>query len=112
MDLVVAQRYLRRITYRPGWSFELYQGEFEGPHICINAKVMDSYHPGEETVLDIHSPVPLAALETESALLRYLAWRLQIIETHEMREWLKMDGAVIFDPHADHAAQDRPIHES
>lgn len=108
MDLTAAQAHLARVRYRPGWTFELYQGDFEGPHLRIRADVENSYRPGQTVALDIHSPVPLAVIADPAGLLRYLAWRLQIVESHEMREWLRLDGAVVFDPHAPDANRDWP----
>lgn len=108
MDLTAAQACLARVRYRPGWTFTLYQGDFEGPHLRIRADVENSYRPGQTVALDIHSPVPLAVIADGPALLRYLAWRLQIVESHEMREWLKLDGVVVFDPHAPDVNRDLP----
>jgi hypothetical protein len=41
------------------------------------------------------------------ALEEWLAWRLGRLEVHEMREFLKRDGRVIFDPHGADADHDR-----
>jgi hypothetical protein len=93
------------VTYRPGWSFEVYEGRFEGPHIVIRATVPDSTRLGQAVTLAIHSMLP--PMRNRQAVFEWLAWRLGRIEVHEMREWLKVDGRVIFDPHALGAEHDR-----
>lgn len=109
MDIQTAKDYLSRVTYRPGWTFEIYQGAFEGPHLHIYAEVADSNNPDKMIPLDIHSPIPLMVLNDIENFMGYLAWRLKIIETHEMREWLKWDNKVVFNPHAMDADQDLPL---
>ena len=98
------QEQLARISYKPGWSFRAYDGRWEGQHLVITTEVEDSYRPGETTTLDVHSMLPPMA--DADALHAWLAWRLQRIETHEMREFLKLDGKVLFDPHAELADRD------
>jgi hypothetical protein len=39
-------------------------------------------------------------------LLVWLAWRLGRVESHEMREHLRVDGALPFNPHAEYADRD------
>jgi hypothetical protein len=95
---------LLRVTYRSGWSFEVYDGAFEGQHIVIRAKVIDAYHPGQTVDLDVHSMLP--PMPDAAYLHRWLAWRLGRLELHEMREHLHLDGKPIFDPHAPYADRD------
>lgn len=100
------KEHLRLITYRPGWTIEAYQGSWEGIHIRIVApKVEDSYNPGEFVDLGITSHLP--PMQNFHQLETWLAWRLNRIETHEMREWLKFGGVPIFNPHSDGAEEDR-----
>jgi hypothetical protein len=56
-------------------------------------------------VLDVHSMLP--PMRDTIALEEWLAWRLGRLEVHEMREFLKRDGRVIFDPHGADADHDR-----
>lgn len=94
------QNALDRVTYRPGWEFKVYPHKFEGHRLVILARhVEDSYQPGKFLDLGIRSPLP--PMRDEEALYEWLAWRLGIIENHEMREWLKVDGKPHFDPHAE-----------
>lgn len=98
-------RHLDRLTYRPGWTFEVYDGRFEGQHLVIRAEVDNSYQPGQLVVLDIHSMLP--PMRDVAALEDWLGWRLRRVESHEQREWFKRDGVPVADPHAEGADQDR-----
>jgi hypothetical protein len=107
MPVTVAElaTHAKRLTYRPGWVFQVYEGAHEGPHIVIAATLPDSTRPGETVDVRIDSAVP--PLDTLAQFERWLLWRLRIVESHECREWLKRDGLPIFDPHAEDAQHDR-----
>src|SRR5947199_383361 len=92
------QRYLETLTFMPEWSITAWQHEFEGNWITFNGTVEDSYHPGSSVVLDIHAPLP--PIPDEDYLARWIEDRLARVFRHEVREWLKKDGVVLFDPHA------------
>jgi len=96
--------HLATLTYRPGWSLTVYDGRWEGQHLVITAEVVDSYHPGQTTLLDVHSMLP--PMRDGQALDEWLAWRLQRLECHESREFLRRDGRPIHDPHAPQADRD------
>lgn len=98
------REHLAGVTYRPGWAFELYDGRWEGQHLVIKASLMDSFRHGETVDLEIHSMLP--PMESVRQFDQWLAWRLGRIEVHEMREWLKHGGRVLFDPHAPGAEHD------
>ncbi len=99
--------HLKRLSYKPGWSFEVYQGKWEGAHIVINTEIDDSYNPGEMVVLDIHSRLPRVAMQNTDTLEDWLAERLAVIEVHEMREFFKRDGKPVFNPHEEFAERDK-----
>lgn len=104
MSVEQMQAVLDQVTYKPGWKFTVYQGEWEGPHVVITTQVIDAYDPTQSTVLDVHSSLP--PMRDEDQLMEWLAWRLGRIEVHEMREFLKFDGQPVFDPHAPLAERD------
>jgi hypothetical protein len=89
---------LGRVTYRDGWTFTLYEDEWEGPHLFIVAPVPNAYDPGQTIDLGVRSPLP--PMPDADYLHRWLAWRLGRIESHEMREMLRVDRVALFDPHA------------
>lgn len=107
LTMAEIQEHLGRLSYRPGWTIEAYQGMYEYAHLVIRANVEDSYHPGQVVVLDVHSMLP--PVLTVEELERWLLWRLSRIEIHECREWFKRDGKPVSDPHGQGADQDRPL---
>ncbi len=108
MTLTTAQiaAELEKVSYKPGFRFTVYDGTWEGQHMVITTSVPDAYKPGEMTVLDVHSMLP--PMRDREALWEWLAWRLGRIEIHEMREFLRVDGRPVFDPHAPFAERDNP----
>jgi hypothetical protein len=88
---------LERVSYKPGWSFEIYEHRWEGPHIFIVAPTSNAYRPSETIELGIRSPLPPFA--DADALHAWLMWRLGRIESHELREFYRVDGQPIADPH-------------
>jgi hypothetical protein len=97
-------RHLARLTYRPGWTFQVYGGRHEGPHVVIRATLMDSTRP--DRTVDIRVDSALPPFDSLEHFERWLLWRLEIIESHECREWFKRDGVPVCDPHAEHAQHD------
>lgn len=98
------QKHLERITYKPGWRFKAYDGRWEGQHLVITTVVPDAYHPGKDTTLDVHSMLP--PMRDIDQLNEWLMWRLARIEVHEMREFFRVDGQVVNDPHKQYADRD------
>lgn len=99
------RKHLQRLSYKPGFVFEVYDGRHEGQHLVIRATVENSYRPGETVELDIHSPLP--PMPSVDYFEAWLLWRLQRIEVHEAMEWFKRDRAPVCDPHRVGADQDR-----
>jgi hypothetical protein len=86
-----------KVTYRPGWTFAVAEHGFEDPWLRIVAPVADGYDPGQSIDLGIDSPIPPMA-DTD-ALHRWLIWRLGRVESHESREFYRVGGFPLFDPH-------------
>lgn len=98
LTLHEVQTELARITYKPGWTLKARQSMFEGVVLRIVAEgLINSYRPKETIDIGIDSFLP--PVESVEQLHSWLAWRLDRIESHESREWLKRDGRVLFDPH-------------
>lgn len=90
---------LERFEYKPGWSVSVFDDAFEGQKIRIVAEgLQDSYNPGQTIDLGVNSF--LAPVMDEWDLKRWLYWRISRIELHELREFLKWDGHLVWDPHA------------
>lgn len=110
LDIEDVRRRLSQITYRPGWTFTVYQGAYEHTVLAIEAEVENSYAPGTLVELRVNCPLPMPALVTVADFDRWLFWRLRSIETHECAEWLHgPDGEPLFDPHRPHADRDLPV---
>jgi hypothetical protein len=91
-------REVARMSYRPGWVLSVFLDPFEGSCFRVVASVPNAYRPDEPTELRVNSRMPpLADLDA----LRVWVWhRLDLIERHECREWFKIDGRLVFDPHS------------
>lgn len=100
---------LAKITYKDDWWFKVYDGDWEGQHLVITTVVDDTYHPGEKTTLDVHSPLP--PIPNVEYFHHYLAWRLGRIENHEMREFFKVEGQPVFNPHTEAGNHDRDTYQ-
>lgn len=112
IDVADIRARLTEITYRPGWTFRVYQGAYEGPVLAIEGMVEDSYHPGRQVELRVNTHPPMETFVDVAAFDRWLFSRLRAIEVHECLEWLHgPDGRPLFDPHRPHADRDRPVDE-
>lgn len=104
LDIDSVRSFLRSVTYKDGWEFEVYGNPFDGMYIQIRATVPNAYYikGGEspETVqLRINSPIPTVALESHRHLGDWILWRIIRVETHEAMEFFKVGGYMIYDPH-------------
>jgi hypothetical protein len=96
-----------RVTYKPGWSFEFRMGAHEGHHATIRTQLPDADDPGKTVPLTFECFLSPNDVADEESLIRWLAYRLGRIEIHESREFLRVDGRVVSDPHAEGADADR-----
>jgi hypothetical protein len=67
-------------------------------HILITVPLPNAYQPDEMIELGVRSALP--PFRDKIAVHDWLTWRLGRIESHEMREFYRVDDMVIFDPHA------------
>jgi hypothetical protein len=88
---------IARVKYRADWSFEVYETEYEGPWLRIVAFVPDAYDPGNVLAIGVNSPIP--PMRDTDAVHEWLIWRICRIESHEAREFYRVDSEVPFDPH-------------
>lgn len=89
---------LRRFTYKPGWRFILYQHPHEGIWLSIKAELPDADTPGQTTVVNVRTAVP--PIPHETYLWQWMLWRIGRLESHEVREFARVDGRCLDDPHA------------
>lgn len=95
---------LKMVTYRPGWSIRAYEHEFEGVWLAISYDDINAYNPSEPWPACVRTPVP--AVRTYDAFFEWLLHRLIRIESHEAREWFRISGKPLSDPHAEDANDD------
>lgn len=88
---------LAHYSYRPGWRLGVFADPWEGPVFRLVAEVPDAFHPDQTVQLRINSRMP--PMRSGHDLAIWLSWRLQQVEIHESREWLRRDGEQPFDPH-------------
>jgi hypothetical protein len=90
-----------RFSYREGWRFSVHLDEFLGPYLRIIAPVANGYDPRKRVDLGIDCRLPPGALRSAEGLKEWLLWRLIEVEVHECREFLRYDGELVSDPHAE-----------
>jgi hypothetical protein len=88
---------MARVTYKPGWSFRLYQHRWEGVWLAITVELPDAEWPSRMMTICVRTAVP--PIPHATYLHEWLAYRLGRTELHEMREFLRVDGEKIYDPH-------------
>lgn len=95
-----------RMSYRPGWELSVFIDPWEGPVFRVVAEIDNAYRPGETVELRINSRIP--PCRDEDALIEWIMWRLLQIESHEAREFYRLDNAMIYDPHDPVEPMDQP----
>lgn len=93
------QSILDEITYRPGWELQVKDDPHEGPYLRVIVPTKNSYDEDADLDLGINSYLSPNDRRDERAFIDFLIWRLERIESHEAREWLRRRGKAIFDPH-------------
>lgn len=92
---------LRKITYKPGWKLSWELMRTYSVVLMISADIEDSFNPGQMGKIGFREPLPRCqSIANRDHLLQLVRAVLGKIELHERDEWLKIDGIVIFDPHA------------
>jgi hypothetical protein len=97
------QEHIAKVSYKE-WKIEVREGFAEGPHIEIIALLDDSVELGKKTEFRVNSPI--GYMQTIEQFNLFLLARLLRIESHETREWFKVDGKPIFYPHEKYSDRD------
>ena len=103
--LAVLEALVPRITYKPGWSFDLCEIDrgqgCGGLTLVIQAIVPDSVNDDGETVGVCHLMPVLPAAYDEESWLYWIFEQIQMVEAHEAMEFYRLDGvAPYFSEHA------------
>lgn len=103
-QLAWMQRELTRYTYRPGWKMTITAGHMPtGPAmLVVRYEALDSRDPTRVHQFRAHRSIgPYGPDSDPDKFARELQHRLFDLEQHESREWLRRDGELLDDPHAD-----------
>lgn len=84
-------------TYKPGWQLSVFHDVWEGSVLRIVADLPDAYHSSQTVQLRVNSRIP--PMRSDLDFDHYVLWRLDQIERHECREWLRRNGKPLYDPH-------------
>lgn len=94
-----------RLSYKPGWSFAAETREPEGAcpflRVSIDVDAVDSrsWPVWKTTRIEHRQYVPLYLFEEPGAVVEYFRRWVIEAETHEAMEFLRLDGALVEDPH-------------
>lgn len=95
------QRVVARVTYKPGWTFELQEisrGQgCEGLTLLVGATLTDSSNPSERVDV-LHLMPVLPAAYDEASWTGWVLEQVQLVEQHEMLEFFQIDGEAPFFP--------------
>jgi len=98
VTLAEARALLRRVTYRPKYVFEI-KLEPCGLIISMNACVEDATRPNRSLMLGFGRFVPDLHSLNERAFLAILEQIAEDHDRHERKEWLRLDGVPVSEPH-------------
>ena len=93
---------VKRLTYRPGWTIEFYQDPSGASVLRVGTAEPDSERPNAPPIPVVYTDALEAkklGVLTEGAFLR---WIYEVVEkrvVHELREWLRLDGQPLIEPH-------------
>lgn len=88
---------LSRFTYRPGWDFNILR-ERDTYILHISADVVDSDNPHKIAPLQFAHGIP-QFVPPAFDWQRWLLDMIMEVERHECREFFKIDGVKVYDPH-------------
>lgn len=99
-----AERLLGRVTYRPGMRLEVHQDVMHGALTLVTTRMVENtYQPGQMIRVNTMDPIPgflVAHDGMEDHFYRWLRETIHRIEMHEADEFLRIDGVMRWNPHA------------
>lgn len=94
--------WFKEFTYKPNFSYILETGlgtPFGLPKVTLMLKVPNARTERHEEIT-ISKVVVLDHFYSEQYALEYVHMQLQELELHELDEWFRHKGELVFDPHA------------
>ena len=106
-DEALVRRVVARLTYKPGWSFEVERRPFSNTsNLSLIARVDEpnSRNHGQRIIgFTRRAPLRQAPYgyydHTEAHVMAWVRKAIQEWECHEADEWLRLDGDLWHDPH-------------
>lgn len=91
----------KRITYKPNANVQAFFITPELQQLRVSFHVEDTATPDDEKHIHISMsfPIPLDYFTDERQAVYWILQRIDEAEAHETREWFKLDGVAVFDPH-------------
>lgn len=90
---------LLHLSYKPGWKFEVEESVGYGLRLVATMSVPDA-QTGKPTVIGLAELLPTPPPDWDQDYALSLIKKLiQKMEEHEMKEWLRLDGECVDDPH-------------
>ncbi len=95
-----AKAMLASISYKPGWRFEVDEQQSNGYELTIrmSTKAHDAGGSGDLITLGRQDRIPVWCVDT--GRFAHEVFRLvHDSELHEAKEWFKVNGVQLYDPH-------------
>lgn len=94
--------FVQRLSYKPNWAIETLD-PFGGLAVIlvVRFKAPDSTAPDHEVTVCLRKAVHPESIEhwKDDDASRFIQETIYDIELHEADEWLRLDGALVHDPH-------------
>jgi hypothetical protein len=104
-------------TFLPGYTLDVVINEpavigdfrlfdMDAAFLVIRSMVPNTHAPADTIAIEARYPIPPIEYfartgDWRAAFGEWLRWAIHARMTHEADEWLKRDGAMVFNPHAD-----------
>lgn len=106
------EEFFRNLNYKPNWDFDLQRFvEYSEARVIMTMRVPDSRKPvpqSEFNLMGQRQVIPLVPI-TKTVLLGpfhgeeyakdYIRFHIRDMEDHEIDEWFRYKGELVFDPH-------------
>lgn len=99
---------LLHLSYKPGWKFEVEESVSYGLRLVATMSVPDA-QTGKPTVIGLAELLLIPPSDWgQDYALDLIKKLIQKMEEHEMKEWLKVDGECVDDPHPEILKMPKP----
>lgn len=94
------EQWLKRVSYRPGFKFRLFDAHMGYNMIETTYESEDAAHPEHRTTIKLRVQNVVPDLQSEEHFITWFKYDILMkIERHECEEWFRMDGKQVHNPH-------------